>query len=247
MKLSDKIALITGSGRNIGRATALKLASEGATLAINARQNMKEAKSVCDEILSLGGDALPFIADVGIESEVAEMVSRIEASLGAISILVNNAGLRESAVFANMSTEEWRRVISVNLDGPFFCARAVIPGMLDKKWGRIINISGLNAFKGRSGWAHVSASKMGAIGLTRSLSEELAGSGILVNHIVPGAFNTQQDLSTSPHDPSIVKGIPVGRLGRPEEIAETAAFLVSEGANYITGQTIHVNGGALNN
>ena len=152
MNLKGKIALVTGSGRNIGRAIALQLAMHGAAVAINARRNEIEAREVCEEISDQGGKALPFIADVGVESEVIQMVSDIGASLGDVSILVNNAGLRESADFTTMSTNEWRRVVSVNLDGPFFCARAVIPGMKKRGWGRIINVSGLNAFKGHAGW-----------------------------------------------------------------------------------------------
>jgi len=246
VNLKGKIALVTGSGRNIGRATALKLAMQGATVAVNARRNEIEAREVCEEISDQGGKALPFIADIGVEAEVIQMIFQIEDSLGDVSILVNNAGLRESSVFATMSTKEWRKVVSVNLDGPFFCARAVIPGMIKGRWGRIINVSGLNAFKGHSGWAHVSASKMGAIGLTRALSEEVAGDGILVNHIVPGGFDTKRHADKRPPNQTDIQGIPVGRLGNPDEIAETVAFLVSEGATYITGQTIHVNGGALN-
>ena len=246
MNLEGKIALVTGSGRNIGRAIALKLAMQGASVAVNSRRNEVEAREVCEEILAEGGKALPFIADIGIESEVVQMISDIQNSLGNVSILINNAGLRESSEFATMSTQEWKRVVSVNLDGPFYCARAVIPGMLEVGWGRIINVSGLNAFKGHSGWVHVSASKMGAIGLTRALSEEVARDGILINHIVPGGFDTKRGNSKRPTKPSIIPKVPIGRLGKPEEIAETVAFLVSEGANYITGQTIHVNGGALN-
>ena len=246
MNLEGKIALVTGSGRNIGRAIALKLAIQGASVAVNSRRNEVEAREVCEEILAEGGKALPFIADIGIESEVVQMISDIQNSLGNVSILINNAGLRESSEFATMSTQEWKRVVSVNLDGPFYCARAVIPGMLGVGWGRIINVSGLNAFKGHSGWVHVSASKMGAIGLTRALSEEVARDGILVNHIVPGGFDTKREDNKRPTNPSIIPKVPIGRLGKPEEIAETVAFLVSDGANYITGQTIHVNGGALN-
>ena len=246
MNLEGKIALVTGSGRNIGRAIALKLAMQGAAVAVNSRRNEVEAQKVCEKILAEGGKALPFIADIGIESEVVQMISDIQNSLGNVSILINNAGLRESSEFATMSTQEWKRVVSVNLDGPFYCARAVIPRMLEVGWGRIINVSGLNAFKGHSGWAHVSASKMGAIGLTRALSEEVARDGILINHIVPGGFDTKREDNKRSTNPSIIPKVPIGRLGKPEEIAETVAFLVSDGANYITGQTIHVNGGALN-
>ena len=148
-----------------------------------------------------------------------------------------------------MTLEQWRGVMAVNLDGPFFASQAVIPGMIERGWGRIINVSGLNAFKGRADWAHVCASKMGALGLTRALAAELAEHNILVNHIVPGAFDTspppgQADAFAGPPATRAV-GIPVGRLGLPEEIATTCAFLASDDASFITGQTIHVNGGAL--
>ena len=239
--LKGKVALVTGSGRNIGRATALRLASKGASLVINSRSNEKEAESVRNEIIENGGKAISVIANVGSESEVTSMFTDIENTLGSVTILVNNAGLREESLTSDMTTEEWRRVLSVNLDGPFYCCRAAIPGMLKEKWGRIINVSGLNAFKGKSGWGHVSASKMGALGLTRALSVELAEKNIMVNHIVPGAFDTSRDSIS----PVASTGIPVGRLGMPKEIAGAVEFLVSPENGFITGQTLHVNGGAL--
>ena len=145
-----------------------------------------------------------------------------------------------------MSLDEWREVMAVNLDGPFYCCQAVVPGMISNGGGRIINVSGLNAHKGRADWAHVCASKMGALGLTRALAMELAPHGILVNHIVPGAFDTiRDDAQGVPSPAQPVSGIPLGRLGLPEEVAKTCAFLASDEASYITGQTIHVNGGAL--
>ena len=245
MNLDGKVALVTGSGRNIGKATAMELARRGAAVVINSRKNATEAESVRDEIIKLGGKSISVLADVGEEAEVLEMFDQIEASLGSVTILVNNAGLRSSDKVSEMTTEEWRRVISVNLDGPFFCSRASIPGMEKEGWGRIINVSGLNAFSGRDGWGHVCAGKMGALGLTRALSPELAKCGILVNHIVPGAFDTSRsDTTGSVMTAASSNSIPVGRLGLPQEIANTVAFLASDEATYITGQTIHVNGGA---
>ena len=244
MNLSGKVALITGSGRNIGRATALELARRGSAVAVNSRRNRQEANSVTDEIIAGGGAAISVIADVGVESEVTSMFEEIEKRIGNVAILVNNAGLRSSNKLSSMTTEEWRRVLAVNLDGPFFCSRAVIPAMSEMGWGRIINVSGLNAFAGRPDWGHVCASKMGALGLTRALSPELASNGILVNHVVPGAFDTSRGPTTGA-TPAAPDSIPVGRLGMPEEIANTVAFLASDHASYITGQTIHVNGGAL--
>ena len=190
MTLEGKVAIVTGSGRNIGRATALELARRGASVVVNARSNRAEAESVAAEIEALGGNAIVAIADVGVKEQVNAMVDAAIAAFGRVDILVNNAGLRAADSITEMTLEQWRAVMAVNLDGPFFASQAVIPGMIERGWGRIINVSGLNAFKGRADWAHVCASKMGALGLTRALAEELAAHNILVNHIVPGAFDT---------------------------------------------------------
>ena len=249
MTLEGKVAIVTGSGRNIGRATALELARRGANVVVNARSNQGEADAVVGEIEALGGSAIAAIADVGVQEQVNAMVNAALDAFGRVDILVNNAGLRAADSITDMTVEQWRSVMAVNLDGPFFASQAVIPGMIERGWGRIINVSGLNAFKGRADWAHVCASKMGALGLTRALAAELAEHNILVNHIVPGAFDTtpppgQADAFAGPPATRAV-GIPVGRLGLPEEIATTCAFLASDDASFITGQTIHVNGGAL--
>lgn len=241
--LSGKVALVTGSGRNIGRATILELARRGADVAVNARSNRDEAESVAAEARDLGVRAIATIADVAEQGQVYRMVADAISEFGRVDILVNNAGMRADKLFTEMTVEDWRQVNAVNMDGPFFACQAVVPGMIERGWGRIVNVSGLNAFKGRAGWAHVCAGKMGALGLTRALSAELAPHGVLVNHIVPGAFDTTRVEGQSTPAPSA--GVPVGRLGMPEEIAHTVAFLASDGAAYITGQTIHVNGGAL--
>ena len=249
MSLDGKVALVTGSGRNIGRATALELARMGANVILNSRSNREEAEAVAQEITKMGRSAEVVIADVGIEKQATQMVDQAIATFNKIDILINNAGIRMSSPISSMSTEEWENVLSVNLHGPFYLCRAVVPHMINQQWGRIINVSGLNAFKGMKDWAHVCASKMGALGLTRSLSVELAESNILVNHIVPGAFDTTPvnslDLISRVTVEERAKSIPMGRLGFPNEIAKTCAFLCSEGGNFITGQTIHVNGGAL--
>lgn len=249
MTLEGKVAMVTGSGRNIGRATAIELARRGANVVVNARSNQAEADSVVAEIESLGSRAIATIADVGVQEQVDAMMSDAMAAFGHVDILVNNAGLRAADPITEMTLEQWRSVLAVNLDGPFYCSQAVIPGMIERGWGRIVNVSGLNAFKGRADWAHVCASKMGALGLTRALAAELAEHNILVNHIVPGAFDTtpppgQSDAFAAP-PAARATGIPVGRLGLPEEIATTCAFLASDDASFITGQTFHVNGGAL--
>lgn len=249
MTLDGRVAIVTGSGRNIGRATALELARRGAAVVVNARANRLEAEGVVGEIDALGGKAIAAIADVGDQAQVNGMVERALEAFGKVDILVNNAGMRAAQGIADMTVEQWRQVLAVNLDAPFFCAQAVVPGMMERGWGRIINVSGLNAFSGRAGWAHVCASKMGALGLTRALAAELAEYNILVNHIVPGAFDTtpppEQAGGAMPPAAARAAGIPLGRLGMPQEIATTCAFLASDDASFITGQTIHVNGGAL--
>ena len=145
----------------------------------------------------------------------------------------------------SMSTADWRSVLAVNLDGPFFCSRAVIPGMMEAGWGRIINVSGMNAHSGRKNWSHVCSSKMGGLGLTRALAKELAPYNILVNHVVPGSFDTSDQTSSKLSHDDLLDWIPLRRLGLVEELAKTCGFLASNDASYITGQTIHVNGGAL--
>ena len=246
MTLRGKVALVTGSGRNIGRATVLELARRGADVVVNARTNRREAESVAWEAETLGVRGMALLADVADPGQVDRMVEEAISGFGRIDVLVNNAGLRRSSPLTEMGMEEWREVLGVNLDGPFFCCKAVVPGMISAGAGRIINVSGLNAFKGRADWAHVCASKMGAVGLTRALAVELAPHGILVNHIVPGAFDTARgdDPGVTPV-PRQDSRIPLGRLGLPEEVARVCAFLASDDASYVTGQTIHVNGGAL--
>lgn len=245
INLSGKVALVTGSSRNIGRAIALELAKQGASVAINARTSAEEAETTAKEVESLGVKAMSVLADVGDENQVQIMVDRILSEFGRIDILINNTGLRRSRPITEMTTEEWRSVLAVNLDGPFFCSRAVVPSMLETGWGRIINISGLNAFIGRSEWSHVCASKMGAIGLTRALAVELAPQKITINHIVPGLIDTTLGTSTDEKTVKRIATVPQGRLGMPEEIANMCVFLVSDAASFVTGQTIHVNGGAL--
>lgn len=246
LDLQGKVALVTGSSRNIGRAIALEFARHGAAVVINARTSEEEAKSTAKEVAALGVKTLSVLADVGDENQVQTMVKKVLDEFGTIDILVNNTGLRRSRALTEMSTEEWRSVLAVNLDGPFFCSRAVVPNMLATGSGRIVNISGLNAFIGRTQWAHVCASKMGAIGLTKALAIELATEKITVNHIVPGPIDTTHGTSSDMERTARrIATVPQGRLGLPEEIANTCVFLASDAASFITGQTIHVNGGAL--
>jgi 3-oxoacyl-[acyl-carrier protein] reductase len=241
--LSGRVALVTGSGANLGRATALELARRGADVVINARTSRDEAEAVAHEASAFGVRAIALLADVGNERQVDAMVAEALERLGRIDILVNHAGFRGASPLADMTTEEWRAAMAVNSDGPFFCTRAVVPGMIANRWGRIITVSGENSINGRTDWAHVCASKMGAWGMTMALAVELAPYNILVNHVVPGAWDLDAeslaDLGQAPQ----ALGIPLGRTGFPQELANVYAFLASDDASYITGQTIRVNGG----
>ncbi len=244
--LAGRVALVTGSGRNIGRATILEFVRMGANVVVNARSNRQEAESVAEEARAIGVKAIVAVADVGDKGQVDAMVESAVSEFGRVDILVNNAGLRKAKSFVEMTVEDWREVNGVNMDGPFYCCKAVVPGMIERGWGRIVNVSGLNAFRGHAGWSHVSASKMGSIGMTRAIAAELAPHGIMVNHVVPGAFDTSRtDPQAVPPTDQRQAGIPVGRLGDPVEVAKVCAFLCSEDTSFLTGQTIHVNGGAL--
>ncbi len=235
LSVEGKVALVTGSSRNLGRTTVLELARRGADVVVNARTSREEAEAVREEAEALGVRAAAILADVGDEDQVNRMVAEAIDRLGRVDVLIANAGYRGSLPLTEMSTEEWRAAAAVNFDGPFFCARAVVPSMMANGGGRIITVSGLNSFHGRAGWAHICASKMGAIGMTRALAAELGPYGILVNHVVPGAYVAHPDLAR----------IPLERIGLGVELAHMYAFLASDESSYITGQTFHVNGGEI--
>ena len=243
MQLDGKVALVTGSGRNIGRAVAISLAREGATVVVNARSNRDEAEAVAQEIRSLGGRASAMLADVGDRNELEGMLAAILRAFGHIDIVVNNAATRPSVPIVDMTYEDWRSVLAADLDAAFITSKHAVPGMIERGWGRIINFSGLSAFQGSHEGVHISAAKVGIIGLTRALSSELAHAGILTNCIVPGLIDTFRDGGLSARLLSRLGNIPVGRLGTPEEIAALCTFLCTDAAAFITGQTIHVNGG----
>ena len=243
--VEGKVALVTGSGRNLGRAGVLELARRGADVIVNARSNRQEAESVAREAESLGVRALALLADVGIEEQVNRMVEEALAEFGRVDVLINNAGFRPRGSFTEMTTTDWREVLAVNLDGPFFCAKAVVPSMISNGGGRIINVSGMNAFSGTHG-SHVCASKMGALGLTRALAVELGPHNILVNHIVPGGWDlSATSIADMAPGSRGLERIPLGRRGIPQELADLYVFLASEESSYITGQTFHINGGAF--
>jgi 3-oxoacyl-[acyl-carrier protein] reductase len=246
MQHEGRVALVTGSGRNIGRTIALTLAKEGANVVVNARSNRGEAETVAEEARALGVKALPLLADVGDREQLEGLLDSALAEFGRIDMVVNNASIRPGRSFVDMTYEDWRHVMATDLDSAFLCTKAALPGMLERKWGRVINVSGLQAFQGRHGGAHISASKVGLIGLTRALATELAPNGIRVNCVVPGMIDTSREGQNVTRTPSRLEDIPSGRMGSTQDIASLCAFLCSDAADYITGQTIHVNGGERN-
>jgi 3-oxoacyl-[acyl-carrier protein] reductase len=245
-KLAGKVALVTGSGRNIGRATVLKLAGEGVHVVVNARSNEAEAEAVRREAEALGVRAIAVIADVAKRDQVEAMAAKALSEFGRVDILINNAAIRPHKPFTELTVGDWEHVRGVVLDGALYLTRAIVPSMIEKRYGQILFFVGDGAFSGRGkGRAHISAAKMGLIGLARGLASELAEHNIRVNVISPGSIDTRRDnpewYGGRPPDAS---GIPLGRQGHVDEIAATCLFLISDDGGFITGQTIHVNGGA---
>lgn len=241
--LSGRVAVVTGSVRNIGRAIAFGLAEEGAAVVVNSRTSSPDGKALCAEISKLGGRATYIVADVTREEDVERLARDAVAKFGRIDILVNNAAVRRLAPLEELSLAEWRDVMAVILDGAFLCAKACLPHM-NSGHGRIINIGGLSAHRGAGNRAHIVAAKAGLLGLTKALAIELADRGITVNCVVPGPIATVRDEnagSLPPHPGGFQT--PVGRMGKPEEIAAMVRLLASDASAFTTGQTIHVNGG----
>ncbi len=241
-ELSGNVALVTGSAKNIGRAIALALADDGCGVVVNALTSRDAANAVAAEIEAKGGQALVHMADVSQPEAVAGMIAATIERFGRLDILVNNASLRRQVPLAEMSYEEWRAVLSVTLDGPFICSQAAAPHLAAAGGGAIVNLGGLTAHAGASGRAHAVAAKAGVVGLTKALAVELAPHGITANCVVPGTIATERGASAgaAPATPQNL----VGRLGEPEEIASMVSLLCGPAGRYITGQTIHVNGGS---
>ena len=243
-KLDGKVALVTGSGRNIGRATVLKLAGEGAYVIVNARSNQAEADDVARQARDRGVKALAILADVARKEQVDAMVARALSEFGHIDILINNAAIRPHKPFIELTVQDWENVRGVVLDGALYCTQAAIGSMVKNRYGRILFFTGDGAFTGGSGRAHVSAAKMGLVGMARALASEFAAHNIRANVVSPGSIDTRRDNPEwyQGRVPSAA-GIPLGRQGHVDEIAATCLFLVSDDGGFITGQTIHVNGG----
>ena len=243
-RLEGKTALVTGSGRNIGRAIILKLAEDGANVVVNARTNKEEAEAVAAEARALGVVALPFVADVSERQQVTSMFAAAAEQFGGVDILVSNAAIRPRKPFTELSYADWEWVRGVVLDGAFHVAHAAVPNMVKNGYGRIVFFTGDGAFTGTATRSHVSAAKMGVIGLARGLASEFAPKNIRVNVISPGRIDTSRDMAWYPQGGMTdTSDIPVGRLGSVDDIAAATMFLINDDCGFMSGQTLHVNGG----
>ncbi|MFM9940035.1 MAG: SDR family NAD(P)-dependent oxidoreductase [Hyphomicrobiaceae bacterium] len=238
-------ALITGSNKNIGRACALALAKAGCNVVVNGARDKAAAEEVAKAARALGVEALVAMGDVGKREECQRITTEALAKFGTVDILVNNAAIRQDGKFLDITEEDWRYAMAVNFDSAFWTARACLPGMITKGWGRIINFAGMNAIHGYNGRAHVSASKHAAWGLTKALAKEFGAKGITTNIVSPGPImGERQDPKQAAHIETMKGRVPVGRLGTPDEVAAAVALLASEQGAFINGQMIQVNGGA---
>ncbi|MFC1949332.1 3-oxoacyl-[acyl-carrier-protein] reductase [Chloroflexota bacterium] len=244
MALTDKVAIVTGSGRGIGKVIALRLAKAGAKIVINDIGEASAIERVADEVRAMKQDSLAVLGDVSSSSDVSKLVETTIATYGRVDILVNNAGITRDQLLMRMSDEDWDRVIAINLRSVFLCTRAVIRHMSHQRWGRIINMASIVGIAGNAGQANYAASKAGIIGLTKTVAKEVASRGITVNAIAPGFIETPmtQNLKESWVE-EIKKRIPMGSLGTPDDVAAAVAFLASEEARYITGHVLNVDGG----
>ena len=253
VKLEGKVALVTGSGRNIGRAIALAFADEGASVAVNGLQNRANVEEVAKLIEDRGGRAFPVLADVSDPDQVDRMMDEVSAALGPVDVLVSNAAVRPHKPLTEFTNTEWRLVMGVDLDAAFYLSRAVLPHMVEAGAGSIIAISGMAAFGVRKDSAAVAAAKAGIIGLMRGIAFDYGRLGVRANVVAPGSIDTDrydqhayaagQPAVLVPDDLSRRQNIPMARLGTPEEVAAACVFLASDDGGYTTGHTLHVGGG----
>ena len=242
MSLNGKTALVTGASRGIGRAIALRLAEDGANVAVIYAGSADKAEAVVNEITALGVNAKAYRCNVADSAAVNETVKAVTNDLGKIDILVNNAGVTRDGLMLRMKDEDFDAVLDTNLKGAFNMIRACYSGFIRKKSGRIINISSVSGIMGNAGQANYSASKAGVIGLTKSVARELASRGITCNAVAPGFIQTDMTENLGDNNP-LLNSIPLGRMGKPEDIAAAVAFLASDSAAYITGEVLKVDGG----
>ena len=246
-ELAGRVALVTGAGRNIGRAIALELAAAGAGIVVNARSNREEAESVAQEIRAACGNAIAVLADVTDPIAVGAMMRQTLDHFGRLDILVNNAAIRGEVTFAELDFAAWRRVLDVCLDGAFYCVKAAHAALTASGAGAIINVGGLTGHTGAEARAHVVTAKAGLAGFTRALAHDLAKDGITANCISPGMMATRRQTASAPGEPAhhATRQTLAGRRGRPEECAAAVRWLAGPGGRFVTGQVIHVNGGAF--
>ena len=243
-ELAGKVAIVTGAGRNIGRAIARQLAAAGASVVVNARSNQAEADAVVREIEAAGGKAMAVLADVGDAAAVESMAQAALKRFGRIDILVNNAALRREKPIDQMSYADWREVMNATLDSAFHGVKACLPAM-KKNGGTIINIGGMSAHIGSKGRAHVMTAKAALVGFSRALAHDLAADRITANCVVPGAIDTTRPGSSPNPAHHLTHGTITGERGKPDDVAAMVRFLCGPGGRYVTGQTIHVSGGAF--
>jgi 3-oxoacyl-[acyl-carrier protein] reductase len=241
----SKVALVTGSALNIGRAIAMALAEDGFRIMTTARQSEADARETARLVREAGSDADTHMADISDPTQAKVLVEATVARFGRLDVLVNNASVRRQTKFADMTPEEWREIMGTTIDGAFYCAHAAAPHIIAAGGGTIINLGGISSHVGAIGRVHAITAKAGMVGLTRALSKELAAHNITVNTVVPGSIETVRGFAAGGnHGRASLPDSPLGRRGRPEEIAAMVRFLCSGQARYITGQSMHVNGGA---
>ena len=240
-----RTALVTGSGRNIGRAVALALAGQGCNVVVNGSSNLAACEAVAGEVEDLGARALVAMGDIGDRNAAREICRAGAGAFDRIDVLVNNAAIRPLKPFLETSDDDWHRVLDVDLNAAFYTCHEVLPGMVDNGWGRIINLTGMNAIHGYKGRVPVSVAKHGLWGLTKALAKEFGSSGITVNAISPGPIRSEHDdAELARHIQDQVGRIPLGHLGEPDHIASLCAYLVSDAGGFVTGQMVACNGGA---
>ena len=245
-KLSGKVAFVTGASRGIGRAIALRLAKDGAKVALNFSSNVSKAEEVKAQIEAAGGEAMLVQGDVAKFEVVTELIKRVVDVWGRLDILINNAGITRDNLLIKMTEDDFDRVISTNLKGVFNCTKAVTRLMMKQRGGRIVNMSSVVGLKGNISQANYAAAKAGIIGFTKSAARELASRGVTVNAVAPGFINTDMTAALSEKVKEVMmQEIPAGRMGTPEDVANAVAFLVSDEAAYITGQVLSVDGGMV--
>jgi len=242
--LDGKVALVTGAGKNIGKAIALKLAADGAAIVVNGRADRPIVDAVVAEITAAGGKAMAAMGDVSDARSVEQMMAAVIAEMGGVDIVVSNAGLRRQTPFLDMQLQEWREILSVALDGAFILAKATVPSMIARGGGAFVAMSGISTHVGTPNRCHVSASKSGLEGLMRALAIELAPKKVTLNCVAPSAIDTTRGASAGAR-PSDDRSVQLGRKGTVDEIAATVRYLVGPEGAYTTGQTIHVNGGVF--